>query len=154
EHVAVEQEDGGRIGGEDALHADEQLVEQLVDRELRWRGVGDRLESLDDLALSARGLVRLGQHRSQPTVRRRALDPLPTWQSSSSTSSARAGRARVAGARLRVDEARARPATRVTLAPRRRRVKDGSEERWSVHSIARADDGLSRMSLLQAPLFR
>ena len=154
EHVAVEQEDGGRVGGEDALHADEQLVEQLVERELRERGVGDRLESLDDLALSARGLVRLGQHRSQPTVRRRALDPLPTWQSSSSTSSARAGRARVAGARLSVDEGRARPATRVTLAPRRRRVKDGSEERWSVHSIARADDGLSRMFLLQAPLFR
>src|SRR5439155_20992085 len=66
----------------------------------------------------------------------------------------RAGRARVAGARLRVDEGRARPATRVTLAPRRRRVKDGSEERWSVHSIARADDGLSRLFLLQAPLFR
>ncbi len=31
EHVAVEQEDGGRVGGEDALHADEQLVEQLVE---------------------------------------------------------------------------------------------------------------------------
>jgi len=60
EHVAVEQEDGGRVGGEDALHADEQLVEQLVERELRERGVGDRLESLDDLALSPRGFVRLG----------------------------------------------------------------------------------------------
>ena len=65
EHVAVEQEDGGRVGGEDALHADEQLVEQLVERELRERGVGDRLESLDGLALSGHGLVRLGRHHSR-----------------------------------------------------------------------------------------
>ena len=45
---AVQQQNGGRVGPEDRAHADEELVQQLIERQPCERGVGDGFEPAND----------------------------------------------------------------------------------------------------------